>query len=144
MEHIVLVNSLSDRFVTTTGWTTSPPPSQTYLHIRSLISYWQKKNNFTAAPKCVLFPRARSTSWKQTFFVVVQQFSRDRNKQAREKMVPDISSCGLFTFHFLSEHSCLPEPDIWRCLQTKPGQPTQSLMLHSCAPRRSSKICQES
>ena len=83
MEHIVLVNSLCVRVVNTTGWTTCKPPSLTYLHIRSLISYWQRKTDFTAAPKFLSFPRARSTSWKQTFFVVV--FSGDRNKRARER-----------------------------------------------------------
>lgn len=65
------------------------------------------------------------------------------SKLERERRVPNISSCGLFMFHFSSEQSCLTEPDIWRCLQTKPRQPTQSLMLHSCASRRSSKICLE-
>lgn len=68
-------------------------------------------------------------------------FNRDRNKSGNKRRVPNISSCGLSTFHLFSEHSCLPEPDIWRCLWPKPRQPTKRLMLHSSAPRRSSKLC---
>lgn len=77
----------------------------------------------TGSRMCVISWKKINT-WEQTFFVVI--LSGDRIKPVSESRVPHISSCGLFTFHFSSEYSCLPEPDIWRRLQTKPGVQAKS------------------